>query len=130
MPFQKGVSGNPKGRPKFGFSKADQWRAAADEIDPVSGKTYFRLFIEKQREKAIAGDSKAAELFAERVEGKIAQSIAISQEPPKIDYSRFTDEQIKQLEDLQDTADLEEGEDASELTIIDGQARTTEGEMP
>lgn len=119
MPFTKGKSGNPAGRPPKGFARTEQWRAAADEIDPETGKTYFRLYIEKLREKAIAGDSKAMELFAERVEGKAAQTINVVPEAPQYNLEALTDEELNQLEDMTDKI-TEDKDDDKVITITAG----------
>ena len=127
MVFKPGVSGNPHGRPPKGFSKADMWRRKVDEIDPETGKTKYELFIEKTIEKALAGDEKAGDRMAAYTEGKPAQSVSISTEERMVDYSKFTDGQLKQLEDLQNAAGVTEEE--NESNIIDGQIGVASGEV-
>jgi hypothetical protein len=69
--FQKGVSGNPRGRPKLGTSLTDQLRTvAAQEVD---GKTRMALLAAKVFELAIGGDLRAAELIWNRLEGTAVQ---------------------------------------------------------
>jgi len=59
MPFVKGKSGNPKGRPKGVSSMTDLWKSAAAEVDPITKRTKYAMFIDKVIEKALAGDAKA-----------------------------------------------------------------------
>lgn len=126
MVFKPGVSGNPHGRPPKGFSKADMWRAAVDEVDPTTGLTKYQMFIRKTIEKALAGDEKAGDRLAAYTEGKPTQAISVSTEQHTIDYSKFTETQMKQLEDLQNAAGVEE---ENESNIIDGQVGAESGEV-
>jgi len=73
MPFQKGKSGNPKGRPK---DKAftDALRLAVNRTDG-DGRKKLAVLAEKAVEYAMAGESWAMQMIADRIEGKVAQVI-------------------------------------------------------
>ena len=78
MPFQKGQSGNPKGRPKSSKRFKDALNLAVHErIDekPVRGveigeKTNLRCLAEALVEKAMSGDIRAIREIADRLDGK------------------------------------------------------------
>lgn len=68
--FKKGVSGNPKGRPKLPDIKLAMAMVLADEKE---GKTALDAVLMALRAKAIKGDVRAAEVLLDRAFGK-AQS--------------------------------------------------------
>lgn len=73
MPFEKGKSGNPRGRPK---DKAftDALRLVVNRTDSDGLKKLNRL-AEKLVENAMAGEGWAFQMIADRIEGKVAQVI-------------------------------------------------------
>jgi len=74
-PWQKGQSGNPKGRPKVGETLAEQVRAALGVEDPATKKTRLAVVIERAIADAIDGDPTARAWLADRGYGKAEQPI-------------------------------------------------------
>jgi alkylation response protein AidB-like acyl-CoA dehydrogenase len=74
-PFEKGRSGNPKGRPKLPDLKAAIAKVLADEKD---GYTALEACLMALRAKAAKGDVRAAEVLLDRAFGKAKQSHQIS----------------------------------------------------
>ena len=72
MPWVKGQSGNPHGRPKKQFSEVLQRAIVQDD-----GKR-LRMVIEKLLDKAAEGEPWAVKELADRLEGKPAQSVQLS----------------------------------------------------
>ena len=79
MPFQKGQSGNPNGRPKSSKRFKDALNLAVHErMDekPLRGvetgcHTYLRRAAEALVEKALSGDIRAIREVADRLDGKV-----------------------------------------------------------
>ena len=82
MPFQKGQSGNPNGRPKSNKRFKDALNLAVHErIDekPLRGvetrdETYLRRAAEALVEKAMSGDLRAIREVADRLDGKVPRA--------------------------------------------------------
>jgi hypothetical protein len=74
-PFPKGVSGNPKGRPKLPDLKEAIAKVLADEKDGATALEYTLMAL---RNKAVKGDIRAAEVLLDRAFGKAKQSHQIS----------------------------------------------------
>jgi len=72
--FKKGISGNPKGRPKNTPQIGDILRKIGKEIDIDTGKQKLTLLMESVYDKAIEGQSWAVLFIAERTEGKVKES--------------------------------------------------------
>ena len=74
--WQKGISGNPAGKPPGSVSIVAAIKAKLQEIDPKKKKTYLKLFTEQLFEKALTeGDSSIMRDIIDRVDGKALQSI-------------------------------------------------------
>ena len=71
-PFPKGVSGNPKGRPKLPDIKEALAKVLADEKD---GTSALEATLMALRSKAVKGDVRAAMVLLDRAFGKPQQSI-------------------------------------------------------
>lgn len=71
-PFPKGVSGNPKGRPKLPDIREALAKILADEKD---GYTALEATLMALRAKAVRGDIRAAEALLDRAFGKPKQAI-------------------------------------------------------
>ena len=71
-PFVKGVSGNPKGRPKLPDIKDALIKILSDEKE---GRTALDAILAALRAKAVKGDVKAAQELLDRAFGKSKQII-------------------------------------------------------
>ena len=82
MPFQKGQSGNPNGRPKSSKLFRDALNLAAHERADekplrrveTGEHTYFRRAAEALMEKAMSGDIRAIREVADRLDGKVPRA--------------------------------------------------------
>lgn len=72
MPFQKGQSGNPKGRPKKGSAMADALRTVLNKSE--DGKQNKRAVAEKLVELARDGNIEAIKTIFDRTDGKVPQT--------------------------------------------------------
>ena len=74
--FQKGKSGNPKGRPK----EIPELKALLGNVlgDEKEGKTAAEAILMSLRAKALRGDVRAAELLLERAYGKVKQDLEMA----------------------------------------------------
>ena len=70
--FPKGVSGNPKGRPKLPDLKEAMAKLLSAE---KGGKTTLDTILNGLKARAAKGDSRAAEVLFERGYGKVGQNI-------------------------------------------------------
>lgn len=76
MVFQKGQSGNPKGRPR-GFSIVAHLKEKLQEIPEGQKETYATLITKKYLHKALVeGDDKILRDLIDRVDGKALQKLA------------------------------------------------------
>jgi hypothetical protein len=74
-PFPKGVSGNPKGRPKLPDLSEAIARVLADEKD---GKTALEAVLMALRAKAVKGDVRAAQELLDRGFGKSKSNVDVT----------------------------------------------------
>ena len=82
MPFQKGQSGNPKGRPKSNKRFRDALCLAVHErVDEkplrsveTGEHAYLRRAAEALVEKALSGDLRAIREVADRLDGKVPRT--------------------------------------------------------
>jgi hypothetical protein len=74
--FQKGQSGNPKGKPK----DLPDLRTLLSNVlgDEKDGKSAAEAILMALRNKAIKGDVRAAELLLDRAYGKVKQETELS----------------------------------------------------
>jgi hypothetical protein len=75
-PFPKGKSGNPKGRPK----KLPALDVLMAEVlgEEKDGMSAAKAILAKLRQKAAAGDVRAAEILLDRAYGKAKQSLEVT----------------------------------------------------
>ena len=85
--WKKGESGNPKGRPKEGFSFAALIKAEGDRKDQESNKKKKRRIIEIAYEQALKGDARAREWLADRAEGR----------SPEFVYTGEIDSEVREI---------------------------------
>ena len=83
MPFRKGQSGNPGGRSRE-KPIADAIRAAVNEVDPKTQRRKAQLIAEKVTELALAGESWAVQMVADRLDGKVPQALVGDDEYPGV----------------------------------------------
>tara|TARA_Y100000401_G_scaffold116857_1_gene123677 strand:+ start:138 stop:512 length:375 start_codon:yes stop_codon:yes gene_type:complete len=84
--FEKGVSGNPNGRPKKEFALNDHIRSLAN-VELEDKRTMLEAVIGKVYEEALDGNMTAVNFLADRMLGRPQQAIGIkdlSDEPIKV----------------------------------------------
>jgi len=81
-PFKKGVSGNPKGRPKGSSSIKDILRRIGDEVLEGSDMSKDEAIMRKVYKLAFDGQPWAVQFIADRKEGKPHQSVDITEHAP------------------------------------------------
>lgn len=69
MPFQKGVSGNPGGRPKKDWTWGQLLEEVANEIEPKSGRPFKELVSRRLWIDAVNGNIAAQKEIMNRMEG-------------------------------------------------------------
>lgn len=76
IPFKKGQSGNPAGRPEGSVSIVEGIKRKLMEIEPENKKTYLELFLNSYFRKAIKDkDSALIRDMINRIDGMPKQSI-------------------------------------------------------
>lgn len=89
MPFQKGKSGNPGGRSNRRTLVTDaivrELNTAADDGDGTKARQLAKTLVKR----AMDGDTRAADIVLERVEGKAEQTINVRRT-----IREFTDEEL------------------------------------
>lgn len=77
--WPKGVSGNPKGRPKT-KTLSEHYRAQLNHVAPddPDGRTYGELIALAIVRQAAAGEIAAARELADRTEGRAVQSVGVN----------------------------------------------------
>ncbi len=95
-PWQKGQSGNPKGRPKLPSMKAILESVLGDTKD---GKTACEAIMMAMRNKAIKGDVRCAEFIIDRAYGKAKESIEFSGSTNVVIMPKPPGEEEEQSED-------------------------------
>ncbi len=73
--WKPGQSGNPSGRPAIQKLSAAIRNILGQSVPGLDGVTYAELIAETLAEKAAAGDVRAAEILADRAEGRPSQSL-------------------------------------------------------
>jgi hypothetical protein len=76
--FQKGQSGNPKGRPKVNLTSILREHLQKEVPDDEAKRTYGEAIVDEAVKKAAAGDLKAIEMLWSRLEGKPEQTIELT----------------------------------------------------
>ncbi len=75
--FPKGVSGNPRGRPKITVLSEAIKAQLAEALPGKSEATYAEMIAKALCKRALAGDVMAAKEIADRSEGKAKQALSI-----------------------------------------------------
>lgn len=98
IPFTKGVSGNPNGRPKKEHGLTDLLRKALDEPHDETGITNKQMVIDKMFELANKGDAIILKYLFDRIDGKPLQTIENTNfNHDENDMSQYTDKELRQL---------------------------------
>jgi hypothetical protein len=98
--YQKGQSGNPKGRPKKGETLAEMFRDALSEpIKETDEGSYTRLhkIIDKVVAKAEAGDQQAIEYALARGFGKLIDRVESANVNKQYDFKDIPIEERKRV---------------------------------
>ncbi len=69
-PFEKGVSGNPGGRPK--------WKQVTEIMKTETNQEKLAVIVDKVFDLALEGNMRAIEFIADRLEGKVSQRVEVS----------------------------------------------------
>ena len=69
-PFEKGVSGNPGGRP--------HWKQVTELMKTETNQEKLAVMVDKVFDLALEGNMRAVEFIADRLEGKVAQRVEVS----------------------------------------------------
>ena len=69
-PFEKGVSGNPSGRPK--------WKHVTEVMKQELDEDKLISMVHMVYDLAMEGNMRAVEFIADRLEGKVAQRVELS----------------------------------------------------
>jgi len=69
-PFEKGVSGNPGGRP--------HWKKVTELMKTETNQEKLAVMVDKVFDLALEGNMRAVEFIADRLEGKVAQRVEVS----------------------------------------------------
>lgn len=112
MPFEKGKSGNPGGRSRRTLvtdAIVRELNAAAEDGDGIKARALAKTLVKR----AIEGDTRAADIVLERVEGKAEQTINVRRT-----IREFTDEELAAIAagSSESTSDPQDG--AGEPSVV------------
>ena len=114
--FQKGQSGNPKGRPKS-ITLSEAYRKKLAEVDPddQQGRTFAEVLAEQTVLKAKGGDVAALRELADRAEGKPRQSMTLTIDQRE-KFERAVDGML--AEAVRDGVELTRAEAVAALAVL------------
>lgn len=81
MPFQKGISGNPGGRPKRGWTWAGLLEEVGEEIEEKTGKKFRDLVSRRLWYEAVNGNLVAVKEILNRMDGMPTQKHELQYNP-------------------------------------------------
>tara|TARA_R110002073_G_scaffold75637_1_gene184494 strand:- start:1217 stop:1543 length:327 start_codon:yes stop_codon:yes gene_type:complete len=90
-PFEKGVSGNPSGRPK--------WKHVTEVMKQELDEDKLISMVHMVYELAMEGNMRAVEFIADRVEGKVAQRVTVTTSDETIPIFHMEDYQSESDDD-------------------------------
>jgi hypothetical protein len=91
---------NRSGRPKKEHCLTDLLKEALDQKRTGTGKTNKQMLIDKMYELADEGDVAILKYLFDRIDGKPLQQIETKSMDEEVDMSRYTEEELKQLAEL------------------------------
>ena len=100
-PFEKGVSGNPGGRPK--------WKQVTELMKSETNQEKLAVIVDKVFDLALEGNMRAVEFIADRLEGKVAQRVTVT--------TNDEPQQIFEFVDMRDSVVLQDDEKAEPLPL-------------
>ena len=96
-PFEKGVSGNPGGRP--------HWKQVTELMKTETNQEKLAVMVDKVFDLALEGNMRAVEFIADRLEGKVSQRVEVStlsDQPIKVfDFEGIDDDEKPHTELLE-----------------------------
>ena len=90
-PFEKGVSGNPGGRPK--------WKKVTELMKTETNQEKLAIIVDNVFDLALEGNMRAVEFIADRVEGKVAQRVTVTTSDETIPIFHMEDYQSESDDD-------------------------------
>ncbi|MDC0917975.1 DUF5681 domain-containing protein [Candidatus Marinimicrobia bacterium] len=90
-PFEKGVSGNPGGRPK--------WKQVTEIMKTETNQEKLAVIVDKVFDLALEGNMRAIEFIADRLEGKVAQRVEVTTNDEPIRVFNMDDWEEKEDDD-------------------------------
>jgi len=91
MPWTKGQSGNPKGRPRRGQTMTDEIKALLDKTVWPFNKTARELLALRLLTLGIQGEVKAIQYLCDRTDGKPAQALELSSDEKRPLIIKYVD---------------------------------------
>lgn len=95
--FKPGESGNPLGRPPT-VKLSEAYRERLAQVDPEDpqGRTFAQIIADMKISQAVAGDHEAAEVIADRTEGRPKQTTDVNATvSATVTDAEITDEEIR-----------------------------------
>jgi hypothetical protein len=90
-PFEKGVSGNPGGRPK--------WKQVTELMKTETNQEKLAVIVDNVFDMAIEGNMRAVEFIADRLEGKVTQRVTVTTNDEPIRVFNMDDWEEKEDDD-------------------------------
>ena len=98
MPFVKGQSGNPSGKPRKGTTFSELFEKQLRKKVDVNGEkiTYKELIVRRAILEAYKGDLRAIQFCVERLEGKPSQAINLKTSDSETASTSLNDYDIRE----------------------------------
>jgi hypothetical protein len=90
-PFEKGVSGNPGGRPK--------WKHVTELMKTETNQEKLAVIVDNVFDLALEGNMRAVEFIADRLEGKVTQRVTVTTNDEPIRVFNMDDWEEKEDDD-------------------------------
>jgi hypothetical protein len=104
--YQKGQSGNPKGRPRRAFSYAAELRGRLAEVDlrDKAQRTHGEMIVAKVVELAKKGSIRAMTEIVDRTEGKALQRMDLTTNRSDGEMGALTDAELNIMQGIAERA--------------------------